>query len=200
MKKISQLFLQGLLAVLPVVLTIYIVYWLGSLAESTLGQLIKLILPYDWYIPGMGILAGFGVILAVGILLKAYIFRKVAGAFEHLLERIPLIKTVYGSIRDIAKFASAGKDEDLQKTVLVTMDDDIKVMGFITQRSPSIGLEDPNQGAKNNSSLIAVYIPMSYQIGGFTIMVPESRLDYLEMSAQDAMRFIVTAGMADTSK
>jgi len=188
MKKISQLFLQGLLAVLPVVITVYIFYWLGSVAESTLGTLIKFILPHYWYVTGMGILAGFGIILGIGILLKAYLFRKLAAAFESLLERIPLIKTVYSSIRDIAKFASADKEDDLQKTVLLTMDNNIKVMGFVTRRSLSLGAND---------NLVAVYVPMSYQIGGFTLMVPESRLELVDMNAQDAMRFIVTAGMTE---
>lgn len=188
MKKISQLFLQGLLAVLPVIITVYIIYWLGSLAESTLGTLIKLVLPEHWYITGMGILAGFGVILAVGILLKAYIIRKLADALESLLERIPLVKTVYSSVRDIAKFAAPNKKDDLQKTVLLTMENNIKVIGFVTRRDISLGQSD---------NLIAVYIPLSYQIGGFTVMVPASRIEAIDMDAQSAMRFVVTAGMTE---
>ncbi len=188
MKKISQLFLQGLLATLPVIITLYVIYWLGSLAESTLGKVIQLLLPDQWYVPGMGLLAGFGVILAIGILLKAYIFRQLAGLFERLLERIPLVKTIYSSVRDIAKFASTDKKDDLQKTVLLTLDNDIKVMGFVTRRDISLG---------DHHNLISVYVPMSYQIGGFTLMVPESRIEAVGIDAQNAMRFIVTAGMTE---
>lgn len=191
MKKISQLFLQGLLAILPIVVTAYIIYWLGNLAETVLGKIIQFFLPTQWYIPGMGILAGFALILVVGILLKAYIFRQLAGLFEQLLERIPLIKTIYTSVRDIARFASKEKKDDLEKTVLVTLDNDLKVMGFVTRRDLTLGKQN---------DLIAVYVPMSYQIGGFTLMVNSSKIEAIDVDAQTAMRFIVTAGMTDMEK
>jgi len=187
MKKISQLFFQGLFATLPIAVTIAVLYWLGSFAESTLGRLLKWLLPDDWYWPGMGLIAGFGFILGVGILLNAYIFRKLAGLVENLLEKIPLVKTIYNSIQDVAKFASSSHDNDeLQKAVMVTLDDDIRLVGFITRESMTLG---------NTENLIAVYLPMSYQIGGFTLMLPKSRIEKLDMSVQDAMRMVLTAAM-----
>jgi uncharacterized membrane protein len=192
MKKISQLFLQGLLAALPIIITGYIIYWSGSLAETMLGKAIQFILPATWYIPGMGILAGFGVLLAIGVLLKAYLFRQLAELFERLLEKIPFVKTVYKGVRDIAKFVSSKNTEDLQRTVLLSLDDNIdnniKVLGFVTRRNLSLG---------KNDNLLAVYVPMSYQIGGFTLLVPESRVEPIDIDTQSAMRFIVTAGMIE---
>jgi uncharacterized membrane protein len=190
MKKISQLFLQGLFAILPIIITFYIIYWLGSLAESTLGKLLQLVFPSKWYLPGMGIIAGFALTVSIGILLKAYLFRQLASLTEKLLQRIPLVKTVYASVRDISKFAASSKNDELQKTVLVTLDNDIKVLGFITQK---------NLPFDENNQLLAVYVPMSYQIGGFTLILPESRIETINMKAQDAMRFVVTAGMTSTN-
>ena len=187
MKRIGQLFLKGLFALLPTIVTFYILYWLGSLAESTLGAIIKWILPDRWYVPGMGIAAGLGVTIIMGILLQAYLFRQLANAIDRWLQQIPIIKTIYGSVRDIARFASAPEKDDLQKTVLLTLDNNVRLMGFITRKELELG---------NNKDMVAVYLPMSYQIGGYTAMVPLSRLEIIDnISSQDAMRFIVTAGM-----
>jgi len=134
MKKISQLFLQGLFAILPITLTLFILYWLGSIAESTLGKIIRWLLPESLYWPGMGILIGFALIFIIGVLLNAYLFRRLADLFDQLFTRIPLVKIIYNSVRDIAKFASISKEgsDDLQKVVLVTLPKNIKLVGFIT--------------------------------------------------------------------
>ncbi len=187
MKKINRLFFKGLFATLPIAVTLAVLYWLGSLAESILGGLLKWLLPDAWYWPGMGLIAGFVFILGIGILLNAYVFRKLVKLAETQLEKIPLVKTVYNSVRDVAKFVSnANKDDDLQKAVIVTLDDDIRAIGFITRESITLGVTE---------NLIAVYLPMSYQIGGFTLMLPESRIEELDMSTQDAMRMVLTAAM-----
>lgn len=191
-KKISQWFLQGLFAILPIAITFSILYWLGSLAESTLGNIIKWLLPEGWYWPGMGLIAGLATILGIGILLNAYIFRKLGSIAEKLFKKIPLVKTIYNSIKDIAKFASASQDDDeLQKAVVVTLDDDIRLVGFVTRESITVGSSD---------DLTAVYLPMSYQIGGFTLMLPKSRIETLDMSVQEAMRLVLTAAMAKPEK
>ncbi len=190
MKKISQLFLQGLFAILPITLTFFVLYWLGSVAESTLGNIIRWVLPADWYWTGMGIIVGFGFILIIGILLNAYLFRRIAGFFDKLFARIPLVKVIYNSIRDISQFASISKDNgdnDLQKAVLVTLNDSTRVVGFVTNKS------DP---FKQSGDSICVYIPMSYQIGGFTVIVPESSVETVDMDVQDAMKFVLTAGIS----
>lgn len=206
MKKISQLFFQGLIAVLPIVLTITVLYWLGSVAESTLGQLLKWLLPDYWYWPGMGILVGVAFVFVVGLLLNAYIFRQMAKLFDRLMNKIPLVKIIYSGISDIAKFASMSKkkgEEQLQKTVMVTLMDQTKVIGFVTnddlpfsddsekKSQPSV-----SENGSADKKMIAVYLPMSYQVGGFTLIVPEDSVEALDMSVQDAMRFILTAGMA----
>jgi len=212
MKKISQLFFQGLIAVLPIVFTIAVIYWLGSIAESTLGRVLKWLLPDHWYWPGMGILVGIAVVLCIGVLLNAYIFRQMAKLFDRLMNKIPLVKIIYSGVRDIAKFASLSKEkgeEQLQKTVMVTLVDQTKIVGFITNDNlPFDNTEKCNDGSdekkqeSQDQKMIAVYLPMSYQVGGFTIIVPEDTVEVIDMSVQDAMRFILTAGMAasDTEK
>jgi len=188
MKKISQLFLQGLLAIFPITVTIAVLYWLGSTAEATLGRLLNYLLPDHWYLPGMGIISGFLFLIMIGLLLNAYLFRQLGLFTEKLFSSIPLVRTIYRSVRDIAKFASASQTkEELKTAVLVTLDEDIRLIGFITSRADQFSDKGP---------LYAVYLPLSYQIGGYTVLLPESRIQHLEMNVQDAMRYVLTAAMA----
>ncbi len=188
MKTISQWFIQGLLAILPIAITLSILYWLGATAEATLGRLISYVLPEQWYIPGMGIVFGFAFVIFTGLLLNAYVFRKLASLAEYLFSHIPLVRLIYSSVKDIAKFASASQQEDeLQSAVLVQLQDDIQLIGFITDQAVQF---------RGQEKLYAVYMPMSYQIGGYTLFLPETRLTKLDMSVQDAMRYVLTAAMA----
>lgn len=198
MKTISQWFLQGLFAVLPIGVTLAVLYWLGVTAEQALGGALKYLLPDHWYIPGMGIVSGFLAVIAIGLLVNAYLFRKLGSFTERLLSRIPLVRIIYGSVRDIAKFASASQHTDeLQSVVLVTLEGDIQAIGFVTDSELSFnGGNETRTGADKR---YAVYLPMSYQIGGYTLFLPASRFTKLDMSVQDAMRYVVTAGMAAPS-
>lgn len=185
MKKISRLFLQGLLAILPIAITLAVLFWLASFAEQTLGAVIRWLLPEDWYWPGLGVVAGLLFIFLIGVLMNAYLFRKLGGWAESLLGKIPLVKTIYNSVRDIARFASPNRSKDeLQKAVLVSFDDEVRLIGFVTNTSPVVA-----------DGLIAVYLPMSYQLGGYTLFLPESRLQELDMSVSDAMRLALTAAI-----
>ena len=191
-KKIGKLFIQGLLAILPVALTIYILYWLAVSAESISGKAIRLILPEKFYLPGMGVLASFFVILAIGFLLKLWLFRKIFQWGENIIEKLPLIKFFYNSIRDLTSFFDSSKNKDFNKVVMVTLiEDDIKIMGLVT-REDFEGL--PEKIYKDDK--VAVYLPWSYQLGGFTIMVSKSKLEPIELSVEQALRFMLTAGVS----
>lgn len=192
MNKISQWFFRGLLAILPVGVTIVVLYWLGTTAEATLGRLLQLVLPANWYVPGLGIVSGFVFVIAIGLLVNAFIFRKLGQIAEKLLGHIPLVRLIYSSVRDIAKFASVSQQQDeLQSAVLVTFDNNVQLIGFITDKKV------PFSGAEQQAEqLYAVYLPMSYQMGGYTVFLPESRLQKLDMPIQDAMRYVLTAAMA----
>jgi uncharacterized membrane protein len=190
MRKIGNLFLQGLIAILPLAATIGILSWMGAFAESLLGGILKLLLPDSWYVPGMGLLAGIIVVFIIGLLANVYIFRHFYRIFERMIDRIPLVKTIFNSIRDIAAFLSTSKKNTEEQTpVLVRISDDIRLIGFITCSSvPFVPDEE----------LVSVYMPMSYQIGGYTVFLPKSRLQPLAMPVEDAMRLVLTAGMGSS--
>ena len=191
-KQISKLFFQGLLAILPVALTLYALYWMAISAENILGKAIKLVLPENLYLPGMGIVAGFLVVLAIGILLKLWLIRKIFRWSEKVIEKLPLIKFLYGSIRDLTSFFDLSKNKNFDKVVMVTLiEGDIKIMGLVT-REDFEGL--PENIYKDD--MVAVYLPWSYQVGGFTIMISKLKLEPVELSVEQALRFMITAGVS----
>jgi len=195
MKSMSKIFLTGLAAILPVALTIYILAWLGATAEGLLGGLIKLLLPDCWYLPGLGLVAGVALIFAVGLMLRTWVMRRLFLWGEGLLNRIPLVKAIYSSIRDLMGFFAGGKGQGFSQVVLVRVGDtDMRVLGFVTRDDFSdlpAGIGGPDT--------VAVYMPMSYQIGGYTAMLPRSAITPVSMSMQEAMRFVVTGGMKSKS-
>lgn len=188
MKKLGNLFLQGLIAILPLAATVFIFYWLGSYAESVLGGLLKRGLPDNWYWPGMGLLAGLVATCFIGLLVDAYLFQQLNKIAENILSRIPVVKTIYNGVRDITTFLSTSRRKsDLRTTVLVRLNDHMRVVGFVTSN---------NVPYDTDRESVAVYLPMSYQIGGYTVYIPKDRLEPLDMPIEDAMRMVITAGMS----
>jgi uncharacterized membrane protein len=190
MKRPTAIFLQGLIAILPLVVTVFLIVSLGAAAERLLGRLIKWILPDAWYVAGMGIVAGIGLVFVIGLLVNVWGVPRLIGLGERLIGRIPLVKTIYGAVRDLLGFfaRSGGIGSDSQ-VVMVSIDERLRVVGLLTRQSfdglpPGLGREGQ----------VAVYVPFSYQIGGFTLLVSRDRVEPLDMSLEDAMRFIVTAG------
>lgn len=192
MKKVGKLFLQGLMAILPIVLTLYVLYWLAASAENNLGGLIRLFIPDRWYVPGLGLAAGFLLILGVGILLRIWLFRKLFEWGEDLLEKLPLVKSFYGSIRDLMGFFDPSKKKDFDKVVMVSLEGiNARLIGFVTRED----FQDLPEGIGKDQT-VAVYLPMSYQMGGFTVFVPRERIEPVDMTIEEAMRFALTAAVS----
>jgi uncharacterized membrane protein len=189
MKQLSSTLLKGLLTILPISLTVYFAYWLGVTTESLLSTPLKWLVSETYYWPGMGLIAGVLVLLAVGLLVNAYLVRRVIEFGERLLLRVPVLKTVYGAIRDLTSLVRVGDSGgELQRVVLVDVGPG-RVIGFVTQESASL------PGMVTDPSLVAVYLPMSYQIGGYTLYLPRDRLQPTDLSVEQAMRIVLTGGL-----
>jgi uncharacterized membrane protein len=194
MKTVTRIFLTGLAAVLPITVTIYVFYWLGSTAELVLGRGLKMLIPDRLYWPGMGVVAGLALVFTIGVLMNAWLFRTFVGWGESLLDRIPLVKTLYGAVRDLMGFFSGSDKKTMSKAVVVSIGNTgLSFIGFITRED----FRDLPTGIGGDDA-VAVYLPMSYQMGGFTTMVPRSAVQPIDMSIEQAMRFVVTAGMTAT--
>lgn len=178
--------MQGLFAILPIVLTIAIIVWLISTLETYLRKLLLLVMPADMYWPGLGLILGVALIFALGLLIKFYLGQLIIRGLNKIMERIPVVGAVYNAFSDMVRFLSPSAKEELQKAVLVEVKDGAEVIGFVTSEDMSLG---------DRSELIAVYIPMSYQIGGFTLFMPKDQVKELDMSASEAMKKVLTAAM-----
>ncbi len=185
---ISKTLLTGFITLLPIVLTIYLLYWLAVSSEQVMGSALRWALPDATYFPGLGMLAGLLVVFIVGLLMKAYIVRQMFALGEQLLYQLPLIKSIYRGIRDFFDFFSP-KDTNLGQVVAVTYNG-VEMIGFITQTDEQRLPESFREQDK-----VLVYLPMSYMIGGFTVFVPREHVRALKMSMEEAMRFAMTAGI-----
>ncbi len=189
MRKIRNVFLQGLVAALPAAITLYLVYWLALTAERFFGSLIRWFIPDAWYLPGLGIACGIGAVFLLGLLLNAWAVRQLFDFGERVMARIPLLKSVYLGVRDLMEFVSGQKPaSEPQQVVAFEVGAGAHVIGLVTRRN----LELSGMGDNN---LVAVYFPMSYQVGGYTLYLPADRLKALDMGVEDAMRMILTGGM-----
>jgi uncharacterized membrane protein len=193
MKNLGTIMFQGLVAMLPAVLTLYILFWLVRSAELVLGGVLEVLLPVGWYIPGMGLITGLIAIFLFGVALNAYLGRRLLDLSEALMNRIPLIKTLYGSLKDFIGFFAAKRDTQFNQVVSVQLDFGgvpMRLIGFVT-RNDFNGLPVGIGGTDE----IAVYLPLSYQIGGYTIIVPRSAVKRINISTHRAMAFILTGGV-----
>ena len=136
-KFISRHILTGLITILPVVITLYFLYWFVISAESVLGNVIRLILPESFYWPGMGVIAGLLVVFAVGLLMHAYVVRWLFAKGEAVFYHVPLINSVYRAIRDFFEFISPTTKKEFKQVVAITLGDTgIQAIGFVTQAVP----------------------------------------------------------------
>jgi uncharacterized membrane protein len=190
-RKLRSALVRGLVVVLPIGFTIWLLWWIGSTTEGLLRRVILLVVPPEHYLPGMGIVAALLLLLAAGTLFNALIVQSALASWERFLDRIPVVKTIYGATRDFMKLIPAGgKRRDLRRVVLARFGE-AQVIGFVTQDDASeLGIVDAQDG------LVAVYFPMSYQIGGYTVLLPRSRLVKLDIPVESAMRMVLTGGVS----
>lgn len=191
MNALGKLFLKGLAVVIPVALTLAILWWMAAGAERLMGAVIKYALPEGWYVPGMGLVSGLVLIALIGLLSHVLIFQKLFNLGEAIFHRLPLVKTIYTAIKDFIGYLSPEKGNEMGKVVMVQLPGQkFQLIGFVTREqfgdlpfTPDA--EDP----------VAVYMPMSYQIGGYTLFLPRKCLTPLNMPFEQAMRLVVTGAV-----
>ena len=192
MSFLAKLFFRGLAAILPLALTGYFVWWAVSSGEALLYGLVvpRLVAPEDYW-PGMGFALSIVLVMAIGLLMYSFVVRQIYERVTRLLERIPGIKSVYGMIADVVKLFGSADERPFRKVVLVQLEDGFEQIGFLT-RDDFADLPYIGEGK------VAVYLPMSYQLGGFTVIVEKAKVREIDMSVEEALRFCITAGVSKT--
>ena len=190
MKSFIKNFIKGILTIVPIILVIYVVYKMFVFFDSILGDLLKPYLKED-YIPGIGLFVTIVLITILGWLSTKFFTGKVIKLIDRLLVNIPIVKTIYSVIKDTIH-SFLGDNKSFSKVALVTIPGtEMKSLGFITAED----LENFYTPLKN---YVAVYIPQSFQVAGFTFLLPKEQVQIIEVKPEDAMKFILSGGM--TSK
>ena len=177
-RRFVSYFLQGVLLAVPVAATIYVVYKLFTAIDN--------ILPFD--IPGLGIIVLIMFLTLLGFLGTTIIADPIMAYFSRLLDKAPLLKSIYSAVKDLTT-AFVGKKKSFTEPVLVKMmiDSDVQKFGFITNKDLSeLGISDDK---------VAVYLPHSYAFSGNLFIVPKRNVTPIDAKAADIMKFIVSGGV-----
>ena len=187
---IQQVFLKGLIAIIPVAVTIYLVVWLASAFESLFGSALDYLLPDGTYLPGMGLLVGVLLIFAVGLMLQTWFTRQLWEWAEKLLDRMPLVRPVFGALKQLVSYMSSAEQPKASRVVMVTLGDPpVRMLGLVTRENLEFVAAD------ERDDMVAVLLPWSYQIGGIMVFVPRSAIVRVDLSPQEALRLAMTGGV-----
>ncbi|MBU2236871.1 MAG: DUF502 domain-containing protein [Gammaproteobacteria bacterium] len=192
MNKLITLLLKGLVAVLPIGLTVYLIYWLLATGEAIAQPLLLLLIPDALYFPGLGLIASLAMLVLIGFLVNLYGFRYLVKLSHNIFERIPLVKSIYGAIKDMMMVFNLAEKKEMKSVVAIEWNG-AQVIGFITG-------EQTGQQLFGEQNLVGVYVPLSYQIGGMTLYISRDRLTELDIGVEEAMRLALTAGVQSKSK
>ena len=187
---VTRMVLRGLITVIPVAATLYVVVWLAVSAEWLVGLGVRILLPDEWYWPGMGLALALPLLYGIGWAVDHWLLRTFIGATESILSRTPLVNKVFHAVQDVISYFGRDRQENFDQVVSMELAG-VTVLGLVTRHN----LDDLPAGLRASDRL-AVYIPGSYQIGGFTVNVPRERLTAVDMTVEDALRYAVTGGMS----
>jgi uncharacterized membrane protein len=177
-KRLVRYFLRGCLVTAPLGLTVYIVW----LVLSTIDRLVPL------PVPGLGLVATVVLITAVGIATSNVVGRSAVEMADALFGRLPLVKLVYTSIKDLVDaFVGDKRRFDVPVAVTLSPAAGAKALGFVTRDSLArLGMPES----------VAVYFPQSYNFAGYLLVVPRSQVEPLDVPAAELMTFIISGGVS----
>jgi len=178
MSRLIGYFARGCLAIIPLAATVYVLWWVVSTIDSLIGVTI----------PGLGLLTALGLITLVGFLVSNVIGRRVYGLFNRLMERVPLVKLLYTSLRDLIETV-VGEKKQLGQPVSVrlSLGSESRILGLLTREDLSpLGL--PHH--------VAVYLPQAYNIGGQVIAVHRDQIEPVDVASSEMLTFMMSGGAA----
>ena len=195
-KQLYQYFFRGLITALPLGLTVYLLYiflhWSETLA-------MRLLLPFigDVYIPGMGLLLGVFGIFLLGFLVSHRMMGRLLSWVEFPFTNLPVVKNIYSSFKDFADYFSPDRNRKAQQTVVALKIPGLalELVGLITRQRVDTLPAGFLQGDR-----VAVYLPMGYNIGGYTVFVPRDWVQPIDMAVEEAMRASLFAWMGTADK
>ena len=178
MKRISQYFLQGLLFLIPLFVTVYFIYWIFIRIDGFLK------LP----VPGLGFIVTIVFITFIGFVASNFLTQRIVHLVDRIFARLPLVKMIYTSIKDLVNaFVGDKKSFNRPVQVIIDRESNLRVLGFTTRDSlDSIGIKES----------VAVYLPQSYNFAGNLVIVARELVIPLTADPGDVMKLIVSGGVS----
>lgn len=188
-KKLLKFFVNGILTIVPIGLVIYVSVQVFEFLDSLLGKQLREVLGDSDYVPGLGLLLTVVLITLVGFLTTHWFSRQLIELMESIVQRIPFVKTLYKVIKETIE-SFLGEKKSFSKVALVTVPNNpMKMLGFITT-------EDVSRLGSGLDDHIAIYVPQTFQVAGLTFLVPKEHVEVLDISPEEAMRFILSGGVS----
>ena len=201
LRKLLQYFLQGLIILAPIAITIFAVVslfnWIDGILPNLVHNLFPSLISTDENgapkrVPGLGFIVVIFIVFLVGYISSSFIVSRLVVLFDSVLEKTPGIKIIYSTLKDFFE-AFAGNKRKFDKAVLVSTESiDVWRIGFITQEEVhEFGLQD----------YVTVYVPQSYGFAGNLYFVKKERVRMLtDISSSDAMKFAISGGVSDVEE
>lgn len=191
-KQLYQYFFRGLITALPLGLTVYLLYVFLRWSEMLAMQLVR---PFigEYYLPGMGLLLGVFGIFLLGFLVSQRGVGRLLSLVELPFTNLPVVKSIYSSFKSFADYFSPQREKGTQQMVVILRmpGQSLEVVGLVTRQH----VDDLPAGFLQGDR-VAVYLPMGYMIGGYTVFVPRDWVQPIDMSVEEAMRASLFAWMS----
>lgn len=184
-------FLQGLLFISPIAITLFVIVWFVNLLDDLFEPVLGGLLPY--HIPGFGLLFAFFWLALLGYLVANLLSRSAIAWFDNLMKRAPLVKVIYMAVKDLIT-VFFGKEDKMGKPVkvLVQRDPMQYKFGFVTRND----MKDFKLGEE----FISVYFPYSYGVMGNQMAVRKEDVEFLDLPSTEVMKFIVSGGVVQKNE
>jgi uncharacterized membrane protein len=196
---LKNYFLTGLLVILPVFITLYVIWSLIRGMDAILKYVPAKYLPETYlhiYIPGLGLILVIILVFVVGLLARNFVGRKIVQLGENIVDRIPLVRVLYAGVKQLLETLFLQRTDAFKRVALIEYPRrGAYVIGFITGESKG---EIQNKTDKN---MINVFVPTTPNpTSGFYILIPEDELIILNMSVEDAFKLIISGGIVSPNE
>ncbi len=192
--------LRGLFTLLPLSLTLYLLVWIATETEHLFGEPLQIWFPSFFGFTGAGFLVGMSFVFLVGLAVNSYFTQRFVAWLEDQIGNLPVVRTIYGPIRDVTNLFARQGAASSQRVVMVQLSDGnstngiTELLGLITRDS----FVDLPAGVVTSGS-VSVFIPLSYGMGGITRLVPRTKIREIQIPAERAMQLAIT-GWIKSSK
>jgi uncharacterized membrane protein len=192
-ERIRRYFFAGLLVLLPLVITIWLLGWIVGLMDGVLDVLPRALHPATYLpfaVPGLGALITFALIVFLGFLATGVVTRRALGVWDGFLIRIPVFRGVYTSVQKLVENIFSQEQGDRRVVLFEYPRKGIFTVGFAT------GYAGGELARHSEERLVNVFVPTTPNpTAGFYLLVPEREVVTLEMSPEEAFKLIVSGGM-----